>query len=156
MARNKRFKGAADKRDGGQFLAVPMAVLNSVAYIQLSLSAKALLWDIAAQYSGDNNGDLAIAMKILSPRGWKSQTTVRKARDELVEAGLIAETRRGARPNKASLYGLTWCNLDPCGGKLDISPVAFPRGAYKLKNPLPAITPKNASLTPNSGVAGPA
>lgn len=27
------------------------------------------------------------------------------------------ETRKGARPNKASLYAVTWCALDHCGGK---------------------------------------
>lgn len=66
---------------------------------------------------------------------------------ELIDAGLIVETRKGARPNKASLYAVTWCALDQCGNKLDISPSAFPRGAYRLHDPVPKIPVKNGGVT---------
>ena len=109
-----------------------------------------LLWDLAAQYRGDNNGDLCAAWKLMHLRGWKSEETLSKAKRKLLEVGLIVETRKGARPNKCSLFALTWYALDDCKGKLDIAPQSFPRGAYKLKEPHPMIPPsskENTSLT---------
>ena len=101
-----------------------------------------LLFDLAAQYRGDNNGDLCAAWKLMHPRGWKSEETLCKAKRDLLEACLIVETRKGARPNKCSLFALTWYALDDCGGKLDISAQSFPRGAYRLKEPRPVISPR--------------
>jgi hypothetical protein len=99
-----------------------------------------------AQYRGDNNGDLSACWKFMKPRGWRSEATLAKAKRELIDLGLIVETRKGARPNKASLYAVTWCDLDHCGGKLDMSPQSFPRRAYKLRDPLPPIQPKTHRL----------
>src|SRR4051794_30199504 len=146
MAKNKPFKGGGSKRDGGMFLALPLSVLKSVAYINASAHARMLLFDLFMQYRGDNNGDFCAAWKVMRPRGWKSPTTLQKAKRSLIELGLICETRKGARPNKASLYALTWLDLDYCGGKLDISGKAFPRSAYLQSNPMPLIHPKNARL----------
>lgn len=147
MARNsKRWKEAKDKRDGGAFVAIPLSVLQSRAYLDAGPYARMLLIDLAMQYKGDNNGDLCAAWKVMQPRGWRSEETLQKAKRELLDQGLIVETRKGARPNKASLYALTWCALDPCDGKLDLSPNAYPRGAYRLRDPLPPIR-INASLT---------
>ncbi len=126
-------------------MTIPLSVLDSRAYIECSPYAKALLVDLFRQYRGDNNGDLCAAWKLMKPRGWKSEETLHHAKQELLTAGLIVETRKGARPNKASLYGVTWCALDDCGGKLDITERSFPRGKYRLLDPLPPI--KNSSLT---------
>lgn len=145
-----RFKNATEKRDGGAFITLPLSVLNGAAYLSLSVHARMLLLDLVAQYRGNNNGDLCAAWKLMQPRGWKSEATLHKAKLELLEAHLIVETRKGARPNKCSLFALTWYALDDCGGKLDIKAASFPRGAYKLKEPLPVMLPrarKNASLT---------
>lgn len=147
----RRYKDAKDKRDGGAFFTIPSAVLNGAAYLGLSAHARMLLLDLLAQYRGDNNGDLCMAWKVMRPRGWKSEETLHKAKRELLEACLMVETRKGYRPNKCSLYALTWFALDDCGGKLDITPAGFPRGAYKFKDPLPPIG-KNARLT-TAGVA---
>ena len=106
-----------------------------------------LLFDLAAQYKGNNNGDLCAAWTLMKVRGWKSEETLHNAKRQLLERGLIAETRKGARPNKAALYGLTWFAMDECKGKLDISAKAFPRGRYRLLDPLPPMTVKNALLT---------
>jgi hypothetical protein len=147
MAKRNRYKSAKEKRDGGSFLTVPAAVLNGAAYLGLNAHARMLLFDLLSQYNGNNNGDLCAAFSMMKPRGWKSTHTLIEAKRALVEAGLIVETRKGARPNKASLYAVTWHALDDCGGKLDISEQNFPRGAYKLKDPLPVIvriTPLNA------------
>lgn len=145
--RNKRWKEARDKRDGGAFITVPMSVLNSRAYIEASPHARMLLFDLFAQFRGNNNGDLAACWKFMQPRGWRSEATLSKAKRELLELGLIVETRKGARPNKASLYAVTWCALDECEGKLEMSPRSFQRGAYKLRDPMPKMSPKITSLT---------
>jgi len=152
-----RYKNAIDKRDGGGHVAIPFAVLNGAAYLGLNAHARMLLWDLAAQYRGNNNGDLCMAWKLMRPRGWKSEETLNKAKLELQEARLIVETRKGARPNKCSLFALTWYALDDCNGKLDMSARSFPRGAYKLKDSLPVMVSsgrKNASLTTAGVVEG--
>ncbi|MBA4143310.1 MAG: hypothetical protein H0X43_10000 [Nitrosospira sp.] len=145
MGRN-RYKEARDKREGGSFVSVPHEVLNSVAYVGLSAHARMLLFDIVAQYKGNNNGDLSAAWKLMKQRGWKSEETLHKVKRQLLERGLIAETRKGARPNKAALYGITWQALDDCKGKLDVSAQSFPRGQYRLLDPLPPMRVKNTSL----------
>lgn len=139
MSRNDRYKEAKEKRDSGGFLALPYSVVNGAAYLGLSAHARMLLLDLAAQYRGNNNGDLCAAFSMMKLRGWKSTHTLHAAKLDLIEAGLIAETRKGARPSKASLYALTWHALDDCRGKLDISPQAFHRGAYKLKDSRPVL-----------------
>lgn len=146
MAR-KRFKGASEKRDGGTFVIIPLAVLTSRAYLDASPHARMLLFDLLAQYRGNNNGDLCAAWRLMKPRGWRSPVTLNKAKRELLELGLIVETRKGARPNKASLYALTWHALDECSGKLDLSSKAFPRSAYLKRNTPPPLKPKNALLS---------
>lgn len=140
----RHHKNAAQKRDSGSFIAVPLAVLDSQAYITLSSSATKLLWDIAAQLRGDNNGHLYCAWVVMSKRGWKSETTLTKAKQELLASELLFETRKGARPNKAAWYAVTWQALDAIDG-MDIGPAAFPRGAYRHQ--------QNAALTPVSVVA---
>ncbi|OGS93307.1 MAG: hypothetical protein A2061_06495 [Gallionellales bacterium GWA2_59_43] len=146
-----RYKNAADKRDSGGHVAIPFSVLNGAAYLGLSAHARMLLFDLAAQYRGNNNGDLCAAFKsLMRARGWKSEETLNNAKRSLLEAGLIFETRKGGFPNKCALFALTWYALDDCGGKLDITAQSFPRSAYRLKDPRPVIAPrmlKNASLT---------
>lgn len=144
MARSKKFKGAKDKRDAGSFVIIPLSVLNGAAYLSVSAHARMLLFDLYAQYNGSNNGDLCAAYSMMKPRGWRSTHTLLSAKRELLEAGLIFETRKGARPNLASLYAVTWNDLDECGGKLDVTPRVFPRSAYRLKDRPPALPKKNA------------
>lgn len=151
----KRYKDAKQKRDGGGFVTLPLSVLYSQAYMEAGPHARMLLLDLLAQYRGDNNGDLSAAWKIMARRGWRSMATLYKAKQQLLELGLIVETRKGARPNKASLYAVTWCALDHCNGKLDISPQSFPRGAYRLRDPLPDFKPKNEGLNTPAVLAPP-
>lgn len=142
-----RYKNAKDKRDGESHIGVPHCVLNGAAYLSLNAHARMLLWDLAAQYRGDNNGDLCAAWKLMHLRGWRSEETLSKAKRVLLEVGLIVETRKGARPNKCSLFALTWYALDDCKGKLDISPQSFPRGAYKLKDRQPMLVLRSKEIT---------
>ncbi|WP_426176304.1 hypothetical protein [Massilia sp. TWR1-2-2] len=113
----------------GAFLAVPLAVLNSPKYRALSGSAVKLLFDIASQYNGKNNGDLSAAWKIMKPKGWRSEGTLDRAKKELLAAEFIDETRKGQFPNTCSLYGLTFKALNP-NPKLDVGPNGFAAGAW--------------------------
>ncbi|MFY9261856.1 MAG: hypothetical protein WAO71_15295 [Gallionella sp.] len=142
MSRN-RYKNAKDKRDGETHIGLPHCVLNGSAYLSLNSHARMLLLDLAAQYRGDNNGDLCAAWKVMHPRGWKSEATLNKAKQDLIASELVVETRKGARPNKCSLFALTFYALDDCGGKLDITAKSFPRGAYLLKDRPPVIISRN-------------
>lgn len=123
-------------RDPGGFIAIPWAVLDSPAYQGLSPHAKALLIDIARQYTGSNNGALRCGRAYMSPRGWTSVDMLTKAKRELLEAGLLHETVKGCRPNKASWFALTWLSLDKLDGLDAGTAAAFERGAYLKKQPL--------------------
>jgi hypothetical protein len=113
-----------------RFLRLPHAILQSKAYLRLSAYGRQLLIDIAMQYNGKNNGDLAAPWRLMKVRGWKSQDTLNKAKRELLHSRLVVETRMGCRPNKATLYALTWYRLDECAGKLEMTAREFPLGAW--------------------------
>jgi hypothetical protein len=137
----KRYKDGRNKREQGYFVSMPHAVLNSPAFLAASPYARMLLLDLAVQYRGNNNGDLSGAWSFMVGRGWRSKETLTRAKRELMRLGLIVETRMGARPNKASLYALTWLALDEAP-KLEISAKDYQRGLYRLFDP----TKENASL----------
>ncbi|MBA3599421.1 MAG: hypothetical protein H0W40_18920 [Methylibium sp.] len=148
MARSKS-KAGKHKRDGSRFVALPMVVLDSPGYRQASHTARSLLLDIARQYSGNNNGKLTACAKYLVPLGWRSNDTIVRARRELLDCGLLVETRKGARPNKAAWFALSWLALDH-GQGLDFDPKCYRTGDY-MRPEKPAN--KNASLVPSDGAA---
>jgi len=112
----------------GRFLGIPHNVWLHQDFISLSPVALKLLIDILGQYHGGNNGDLVITRSFLKMRGWNSVSQTYKARDELVEKGLILLARQGGR-NRCSLYAITWKNIDECKGKIDIKPTV---GSYRV------------------------
>lgn len=131
----------------GGFFAIPHAVSNCPAYRGLSAKAVKLIVDMGSQFNGANNGDLCAAWKVMQPRGWKSEETLHTAKHELLAAGMIAETRKGRRPNLCGLYGFTWLKLNP-SNKYDIQPFAFPYGAWeKHRAHLPKQPINNGVLT---------
>lgn len=122
----------AGNRDAGLFVALPHAVLTSVAYRGLSHTARSLLIDIAMQLSprGENNGQLLCSRNHLASLGWKSADTVQRAKDDLIKAGFIFETVKGQRPNRASWYAVTWMALDRHQGYDAGTLAGFRRSAY--------------------------
>lgn len=141
----KSTKVKSSTRDAGGFLALPWSVMDSAAYKNLSHPARSLLLDIARQFVRDNNGRLLASSKYLKTRGWSSVDTASRAKKELADAGLIYETVKGHRPNKASWYAITWCNLDNIPGFDPGAREGFERSAYR----------KNDALKPPGGVVGP-
>jgi hypothetical protein len=61
---------------------------------------------------------------------------------ELLACGLLIETRKGARPNKAAWFALSWLDLDQ-GQGLDIDPKLYRRGDY-MRPDMPAPISGNA------------
>lgn len=120
----------ANRRDPGRFIQVPLSVLDSAAYKTLSAYEAKLLWDIAAQYAGMNNGRLVASWKYMSEaRNWRSPDTLNKARAALLERGLIFRTRQGRMPSLSSWYACCWWALDH-DISMDVGPQSLPRGNY--------------------------
>ena len=150
LSTHRSWKAARDRRARGRFLALPYAVLSSAAYLSLSPHGIKLLIDLGMQYYGLNNGDLCAAWKLMRRRGWRSEETLAKAKKELLQAQLIVETRKGGRPNRTTLYALTFFALDLCEGKLDITPAGFPYGAWQEFAPSIESTTPTSTLTRES------
>lgn len=151
VKRRSSWNKSKDKRDGQTFLPLPHVVLTSPGYRQASHVARSLLVDIAMQYSGHNNGKLVACSKYLLPLGWKSEDTITRARRELVDCGLLVETRKGGPPNRAGWYALSWLDLDQAEG-LDIDPRLYQRahrGSYM--RPEPNVR-RNGRTAPSGGV----
>lgn len=154
MSSKKKWKAAAASRDAGGFVAMPWVVLDSPAYQALSHPARGLLMEFARQYVRDNNGMLLASGTYLAKRGWTSNAVITRAKKELIDAGFIFETVKGHRPNKASLYAVTWATLDHIDGFDPGARSSFQRGAYRTKTaPLPTTTqPKKTMKKPPNQV----
>lgn len=125
-----------DRRDAGRFILVPVPVMESAPYKALGSSARALMWDIASQYVGENNGRLLAGWKFMSEeRGWRGKHTLIDAKRELLQSGsLVVETRMGSFPSTSAWFACTWWPLDWCEG-MDMAVRDFPRGQYKTLKP---------------------
>lgn len=134
MAKQRRHSKSS--RDAGGFLAIPWSVLDSQSYLALSHPAKSLLLEMARQYRGDDNGRMIATLAYLKSRGWTSYDTIQRAKQELLDAGLIYETVKGRRPNRASWYALTWQTLDKLDGYDAGAAAGFVRSAYLKTQPL--------------------
>lgn len=133
MASKSGFK--KNRRDAGVFIQIPLSVLNSEAYLTLTAHEKMLLWDIAGQYRGMNNGRLLAGWKYMcEARRWKSRDTLGRAKAALLERELIFLTRQGRMPNFSSWYACTWWPLDH-DSAMDVGQQSLPRGGYKQWNP---------------------
>lgn len=133
MARSK-FKGS---KYNEPFVGIVRSVFDAPAFTALSPHACKLLFELASQYRGDNNGNLTVAWSIVSKRGWRSRSTLWRCKSELVEAGFVYVTRKGRLPSVCELLALTWFPLD-VSPKFDHEALAcFKAKAYRANTPLP-------------------
>ncbi|NML99647.1 hypothetical protein HHL24_17105 [Paraburkholderia sp. RP-4-7] len=140
-------KGKGSER----FVGVPFWVMNHPSFRAASHRSRALLLDVLLQYNGRNNGSLVICDKALKPLGWNSRDGLTKAKRELVELGLLVETRQGAKPNRAAWYALSWRQLDVKDG-LDISVRSYVTlAAQKIEVRPPHGGLEPASIRPSHG-----
>ena len=136
-SRNERRRLVKGRQTTGSFLRLPHHVLQHETFKTLSTRANKLLIDIAAQYRGNNNGDLSATLSLMRDRGWKSSDQLDKAKKELVGKDVIRVARQGGR-NKCNLYALTWFPIDECKGKLDIASTTTAPVNWRNKNASPS------------------
>ena len=105
----------------GAWLPVPLEFMRSRACAELSPHAAKLLLDLMALLgpNATRNGDLSLAPKAMKARGWSGRETLRMAVAELLEHGLLAQTRQGSRRD-CSLYALTLYPVNCDVNKLDV------------------------------------
>ena len=105
MARKNK-QARAENISGG-YAAIPWTVLDSASFMGASDKAKALLFALMRQHSGNNNGHLHLAKKWLYAHGWTCDENNRKACYELIERGLIIHTKYGGFNMGANYYAVT-------------------------------------------------
>lgn len=127
----RKSKQARPESITGGYSAIPWAVMDSVSFKGASDKAKALLFALMRQHNGNNNGQLHLAKKWLYNQGWTCHENNSKARNELIERGLIMQTKWGGLNMGADLFALTWYDITNYVG-LDISAKSYSRGAYTL------------------------
>jgi|LauGreDrversion4_2_1035121.scaffolds.fasta_scaffold207649_3 hypothetical protein len=120
--------------EDGQFIALPWALVDSEPFGRLSFSERALLLEIARQYSIKklNNGQLKASHFYLKRRGFGSKSTISKGLRALEAFGFIYQTRQGRYPNVTSLYALTWIELYDSPEFDEGAFGGFRRCAYKM------------------------
>lgn len=126
----------------GSYTAIPHTVLDSVAFIGAGNTAKALLLELLRQHNGINNGHFQLTGHWLKKRGWRSPEVVIRARRQLIERGLVVQTRQGGLNIGLSQYGVTWIPISNFIG-LDISAKDYLRGAWQFMDKAPRL--KNTS-----------
>lgn len=119
------------ERIRGGYSSIPWIVVDSDAFKGASDKAKSLLLALMRQHNGKNNGRLQLNKKWLHKQGWTCPESNIKARDELIERGLVFQTRFGGLNMGLSLYALTWYSITDFTG-LDVKREGYRQGAYQL------------------------
>lgn len=125
MAKSKRPPEAVN----GAYTAVPHMLLDGKAFIGASDRAKSLLFALMRQHNGSNNGRLHLVPSWLAKHGWQSAGMNIKARRELIERGLIVQTRHGGLNNGSNWFALTWLPITNFVG-LGITANDYHQGAW--------------------------
>jgi hypothetical protein len=123
--------------------------MDGVAFRGAPYPTKALLFELMRQHSGANNGHLHLAFSWLHSRGWTSRDVIQRAKGNLLERGLIIQTRQGGLNLDASLFAVTWLDISNFVG-LDIAAKDYHRGAWAFLDKLPAPN-KNTLADPLNG-----
>lgn len=160
MAKTKKPPEAVN----GAYTAVPHRVLDSAAFIGASDRSKSFLFALMRQHNGSNNGRFQLTDKWLAKQGWPSSDLNVKSRTELIERGLVIQTKRGGLNSGANLFALTWLPISNFVG-LDITANEYHQGAWGDCKLLPTARRKppqkrdkpsdyRSSATPTTGAVG--
>lgn len=133
----------------GGYAAIPWTVLDSNSFKGASEKAKALLFALMRQHNGINNGHLHLAKDWLYKQGWTCHENNSKARNELIDRGLIVQTKWGGLNMGANQFALTWYDITNYVG-LDITAKGYSRGAYLLCNLAPTPRRKPPVIKQNA------
>lgn len=111
---NTRLRAKGRRERAKRFALIPAEVIHSANWAQASKPCRALLADLAVQYSGRNNGDLTAAIKIMGPLGWESPATLVENIREAEHYGFLVKTKQGGLGIGPNLYALGWQRIDGC------------------------------------------
>lgn len=98
------------KSGGERHVRLPHFMLNSLAWRSLSPVARCVYVEASAFYRGDNNGWIALPIRLLSERIGVAKDTISRAISELDDRGFIQATYIGRftrKDRRASEYRLT-------------------------------------------------
>jgi hypothetical protein len=133
----------------GTYTAISHRVLDSHAFMGASHIARSLLFDLMRQHNGRNNGHIQATNAWLKQRGWASVDVIFKARNELIERGLIVLTKQGGRNIGASLYALTWMTISDFIG-LDLRRDHFQQGVWARLDSEPLTKKRGTRSVPRN------
>lgn len=127
---------------GGMAFVIPVSLLRHPNCIRLSPGASKLLFDLARQYSGHNNGYLCASWALMRKQGWRAEHTLRKAQAELEHYRIIIRTQQGGR-NRPTLLAFTFRRIDEKREKpLDVGPTERPVNDWLEERPDFVFQPK--------------
>ena len=120
MSGRRKRKMAANGRnlDGVErVIVLRRSLLHSPQYSALSVTARALLFELQAMYNGRNNGTLFLSLRDAAVRlGLSDLKAAKKAFDELLQLGFLTQTIgssfriKADRISKARAWQLNWIN----------------------------------------------
>lgn len=123
---------------GKHFAQIPDEVLKSDAQKNLPNYAVRVLVAIAAQFRGNNNGDLAMTWAIARTYGIDSKKQLNASLVMLLEHGLIEKTRQGGKkPLGPCLYAVTWQPINDLRGKIEKGATTTASNAWATWSPAP-------------------
>jgi hypothetical protein len=107
-----------------RFAAIPLSVLMSESFKTMPVGFQRVLWLLAAQFDGTNNGDLALTRKMAAHFGLNNERHRTHGLRMCEERGFIVKTSQGglhAGKGKPTLWALTWRQIEYWDGeKLDV------------------------------------
>lgn len=127
----RKSKKSRPESISGSYATIPWTVIDSDSFKGASDKAKALLFALMRQHNGSNNGHLHLAKQWLYNQGWTCHENNSKARNELIERGLVVQTKWGGLNMGPDLFAVTWYEISNYVG-LDITTKGYARGAYLL------------------------
>lgn len=123
------------------YAAIDHRVMDSVNYQNLTHSAQSLLFILARQLNGRNNGQLQAAFEFAKKYGHTNERTLARSIKQLMHYGFIFRTRFGGYNRGPSLYAVTW---HPIQDKTNIYPNGFEMLSFRktqdVKTPAVNIT----------------
>ncbi|MDP1734277.1 MAG: hypothetical protein Q8L44_07940 [Sulfuritalea sp.] len=134
----------------GSYTPLVHVVLDSVALMGASHTARSLLLELMRQHTGSNNGRLHLAQGWLRKRGWKSGDTIQRAKVELLKRGLIVQTRQGGLNTGPCLFALTWLPIANFVG-LELRPSEYHKGAWHFMDKMPSVKNCEGSSVSRTG-----
>ncbi|AJR06874.1 hypothetical protein C9J03_22735 [Photobacterium gaetbulicola] len=106
------------------------AIIDHKDYQSLSAPAQSLLWTIARQYNGYNNGWLKGTLEILKPWGWKKDR-LKACLKELKDKDWLRVTRVPRYPKDPYRYALSWEEINSDKDGMDEGAKAYPKRSLK-------------------------